>query len=327
MKVGICTDRVEESWTYQISGEIFFSPLFEMFAAMHVICNPSHHSARLRWWERIQEELEAEEIMEIRALADCTDEWFAPMDFTFVEPFEKIRDMDIPEALSTLEGYSIQRWKKVFANNGKNVSEGQKRKILEVSRHFYENYFYQEIRILEHLMHSALKKILHSWEEEGIAKSLSTVHERLKLNEKELIFYKNKEYHFPYEELEKIYFTASVFLSPHLIMGYDHHCLILVKHFYPEKVSAIPPEELVSLYKGLADGTRLQILRSLKHHPDTTQHLAKKLGISEAAVSKQLKVLCRGGLLKKERKGNFMVYTVEEEALDFLTYRIYEYLL
>ena len=41
MKIGIYTDRIEGSWTYGMSGEIFFSPLLEMFAAMHVICNQS----------------------------------------------------------------------------------------------------------------------------------------------------------------------------------------------------------------------------------------------------------------------------------------------
>ena len=61
--------------------------------------------------------------------------------------------------------------------------------------------------------------------------------------------------------------------------------------------------------------------------PDSTQHLAKKLGISEAAVSKQLKVLSAGGLVNKTRKGNYMIYSVDETALDFLTYRIYEYLM
>ena len=310
-----------------MSGEIFFSPLFEMFAAMHVICNPEHHTARLHWWERLQQQIDEELIEEIRGLSDCTDEWFAPMDFAFGDASVEIRDMNVPEALITLEAYPISNWKRIFEDNGKTITPTQKKKIIQVAREFYDKYFYQEIIIIEPLMNSALRKMLKSWEDEGMAKSLSEIHERLKLTQEEIIFYKNKEYHFKYENVGKVYVTGSIFLSPHLILGLHKNNLFTVKHFYAEAVDTCPPEELVKLYNGLADGTRLKILRSLKNMPDTTQHLALKLGISEAAVSKQLKVLSAGGLVSKSRKGSFMIYSVDEEALDFLTYRIYEYLM
>ena len=326
MKIGICTDRIEDSYTYTKSGEIFFSPLFEMFAAMHVICNPLHHTARLHWWERVRILLDEQLIADIVDLAECTNEWLAPIDFVSFDTYPT-RDMNIEEALLTLEGYSINTWKKVFSENGTNVTPSQKKKIIGVSKRFYDSYFYQEIMILEPLMNTALKKLLKSWETEGIAKSISDIHERLKVDEQEVIFVKNKEYHFKYDDIKKIFVTGSVFLSPHLIMGMDNNSAIqTVKHFYAEDVDACPPDELVKLYNGLADGTRLQILKLIKHKPDTTQSLAKSLGISEAAVSKQLKVLSAGGLVTKQRKGSFMYYSVAEEALDFLTYRIYEYL-
>lgn len=327
MKIGICTDRIEDSYTYMKSGEIFFSPLFEMFAAMHVICNPEHHTARLHWWERVKEIVDEQLISDIRELSECTNQWFAPMDFVTFDTYP-VRDMNIEEALTTLEGYSINTWKKVFSDNDTNVTPTQKQKIINVSRRLYESYFYQEIMILEPLMNTALKKMLKAWETEGIAKSLSDIHERLKVNESGIVFVKNREFHFKYDEINKIFVTGSVFLSPHLIMGRDNNSSIqTVKHFYAENVQTCPPEELVRLYNGLADGTRLQILRIIKHRPDTTQNLAIKLGISEAAVSKQLKVLSAGGLVTKQRKGNYMYYSVAEEALDFLTYRIYEYLM
>ncbi len=327
MKIGVCTDRIEESLTYRKSGEIFFSPLFEMFAAMHVICSPEHHTARLNWWERLQQAVDEQLIKDIRYLADCTGQWFAPMDFVSFESYQGARDMSVEEALNTIEALPISQWKKVFEENGKTVTPTQKKKIIEVARTFYEEYFYQEIIIIEPLMNSALKKLLKEWEAEGMAKSLSEIHERMKLTEDEIIFYKNREYHFKYDDVDKIYVTGSIFLSPHLIMGAHKKSVQMVKHFYTESVAVCPPEELVKLYKGLSDGTRLQILKSLKHMPDTTQHLAVKLGISEAAVSKQLKVLSAGGLVNKKRKGNYMIYSVDQDALDFLTYRIYEYLM
>jgi len=327
MKLGVYTDRIEESWTYGKSGEIFFSPLFEMFAAMHVICNPEHHTGRLGWWERVKRLVDAELIDEIRALSDCTDEWMIPADFVSVDPWSDARDMDIEEALRTLDSFNIRHWKKIFELNGSDVTLSQKKRIIEVSREFYEKYFRQEIIVIEPLMTAALKRVLKEWEKEGIAKASENIHERLKFGESEVVFYKNKEYRYAYSDIDKIYLTGSTFLSPHLIMGYNDKTLLTVKYFGNKSAQSAPPKDLVSLYNGLADGTRLRILKSLKHMPDSTQHLAKKLGISEAAVSKQLKVLSAGGLVNKTRKGNYMIYSVDETALDFLTYRIYEYLM
>lgn len=327
MKLGVCIDRTLESWTLGISGEIFFSPLFEMFAAMHVICNPEHHTGSLDWWNRVKRQVDEALIEDIKALSDLTMQWLVPCDFVITTPYNEIRDMDIEEALFTLESYNIRHWKKIFEDNECSITLSQKNKIIEVSRHFYECFFKLEIMIIEPIMASALKKVLTDWEKEGIAKASSSIHERLKFTKNDIIFYKDKEYHYKYNDLNKIYLTGSTFLNPHLIMGYRDKSLLLVRYFGRIKENTLPPKDLVGLYKGLADGTRLQILRCLKHMPDSTQHLSKKLGISEAAVSKQLKVLGEAGLVTKERKGNYMIYAVDEKALDFLTYRIYEYLM
>ena len=72
MKIGICNDRTEESWTFGINGEIFFSPLFEMFAAMHVICNPEHHIGSLDWWKRVKRQVDESLLDDVKALSDLT---------------------------------------------------------------------------------------------------------------------------------------------------------------------------------------------------------------------------------------------------------------
>ena len=254
-------------------------------------------------------------------------QWLVPCDFVITTPYNEIRDMDIEEALRTLESYNIRHWKKIFEDNKCSITLSEKNRIIDVSRRFYEAYFRQEIMIIEPILTSALRKVLKDWEKEGIAKASTSVHERLKFTKSDIIFYKDKEYHYKYDDINKIHLTGSTFLSPHLIMGYHDKTLLLVRYFGRSKESALPPKDLLGLYKGLADGTRLQILKSLKHMPDSTQHLALKLGISEAAVSKQLKVLSEAGLVTKTRKGNYMIYMVDEKALDFLTYRIYEYLM
>ncbi len=73
--------------------------------------------------------------------------------------------------------------------------------------------------------------------------------------------------------------------------------------------------EDVQLLKALADETRLRLVRLLLTHNFCVRALSRKLKISEAAVSQQLKVLREAGLLTGEKKGYFMHYGVNREKL------------
>ena len=67
--------------------------------------------------------------------------------------------------------------------------------------------------------------------------------------------------------------------------------------------------------KAIADDTRRSIIILLLRHNFCVRALAKKLEISEAAVSQHLKVLRRSGLLSGEKKGHFMHYDVNRNVL------------
>ena len=323
MKIGVYTDRIEISKTLGVTGEVFFSPLHEMMASMHVICNPEHHTGRQKWWENLKEQVELELLVEIQRLGKVTNDWLILMDIPTQMPFI---ELDVTESMYILKKYTLSKWKKIFEPYGKSISILEKNQILEVIEKYYESYFKEELFFLEPSLIRALKKLYEEWKVIGIAASLGKFHNRLHIEDEEIVLLKNKEYHFKYNELELIQVTGSTFLSPHLILGNIKKNLFLVKHFYAESVETIPPQELTKIYNGLADSTRLMILKYLKKRPDNTKHLAEKLNISEAAVSKQLKILVEAGLVEKQRKGNYVFYSIFTETLDFLTYRIYEYL-
>lgn len=323
MKIGVYTDRIETSKTNGIVGEIFFSPLHEMMASMHVICNAQHHTGRQKWWNGLAEKITPELLKEIQEIGKITNDWLIPMDVAVQMPFI---ELDVTESLYILKKYTMSKWKNLFAPYEKSITLLEKNHMLEVMETYYETYFKDELIFLEPLLNHALKKLFEQWKIIGIAASLEEFHNRLHVEEKGIVLQKNKEYHFPYAELECVQVTGSTFLSPHLIMWYNKNNLFLVKHFYAERVENIPPQELMKVYNGLADGTRLMILKYLKKGPDHTKHLAEKMQISEAAVSKQLKILAEGGLVEKKREGNYILYSIRTETLDFLTYRIYEYL-
>ncbi len=67
--------------------------------------------------------------------------------------------------------------------------------------------------------------------------------------------------------------------------------------------------------KALADETRLQILLLLLKKNICVNGLARKLDISESAVSQHLKILREADLVRGEKRGYFVHYQVKKENL------------
>lgn len=74
--------------------------------------------------------------------------------------------------------------------------------------------------------------------------------------------------------------------------------------------------------KAIADSTRLQIIVLLLKQNICVGALARKLNLSEAAISQHLKVLRDAGLVRGEKRGYFMHYDVEREQLRLLAKEI-----
>jgi ArsR family transcriptional regulator len=70
--------------------------------------------------------------------------------------------------------------------------------------------------------------------------------------------------------------------------------------------------------KAVADETRMQIMKLLLKHNHCVGALARRLGLTEAAISQHLKVLREAGLLIGEKRGYFMHYDVDREQLKAL---------
>ncbi len=71
----------------------------------------------------------------------------------------------------------------------------------------------------------------------------------------------------------------------------------------------------IKLLKALSDESRMNILKLLLKHNYCVRALANELNLTEATVSQHLKVLREAGLLVGEKRGYFMHYSVEREAL------------
>jgi ArsR family transcriptional regulator, arsenate/arsenite/antimonite-responsive transcriptional repressor len=73
---------------------------------------------------------------------------------------------------------------------------------------------------------------------------------------------------------------------------------------------------LLETLKILSDDTRYKIIELLSAQDLCVGALAKRLGITDAAVSQHLQILRKGGLLTGEKRGYWTHYSVEKAALE-----------
>jgi ArsR family transcriptional regulator len=73
---------------------------------------------------------------------------------------------------------------------------------------------------------------------------------------------------------------------------------------------------LLTVLKALSDETRFRLLDLLLAEALCGRALAKRLGISEAAVSQHLKVLKEAGLVEREKRGYWIHYSVQRKAVE-----------
>ncbi len=71
------------------------------------------------------------------------------------------------------------------------------------------------------------------------------------------------------------------------------------------------------MFKALAVETRVKIIELLKSEgPLGAKNIAGQIGVTPAAVSQHLKILKQAGLVRSERKGYWIPYSIDKEALE-----------
>ncbi len=94
-------------------------------------------------------------------------------------------------------------------------------------------------------------------------------------------------------------------------------------------------EKLSEIFKALSDPTRLKLVKLLSQrsteitlnncNPDTCQGkagplcvnaLVNRLGGTQSAISQHLRVLRQAGIIRGERKGSFIHYSINQDNLD-----------
>lgn len=71
--------------------------------------------------------------------------------------------------------------------------------------------------------------------------------------------------------------------------------------------------ELADLFKAFSDSSRIKILWALSTADFCVCHLAQALGMTQSAVSHQLRLLKQGRLVKSRREGQSIVYSLADD--------------
>ena len=75
-------------------------------------------------------------------------------------------------------------------------------------------------------------------------------------------------------------------------------------------------KESAELFKVLSVDRRIEIIELLKNGPMSVNALTQTLGATQSAVSQHLRTLKAAGLVTSERKGYWIYYTLDREALE-----------
>lgn len=76
------------------------------------------------------------------------------------------------------------------------------------------------------------------------------------------------------------------------------------------------PNDLVEIFKALADASRLKIVGLLAQQPYTVEQLAAMLELKAPTVSHHLSRLSEAGLVSAKAEGYYSVYYLEKETLN-----------
>ena len=101
----------------------------------------------------------------------------------------------------------------------------------------------------------------------------------------------------------------------------EEACAVL--HLDPHKVSELrraligiaPVQALAETFKVLGDTTRVRILDALSRSELCVCDIARLLGLSESAVSHQLRVLRGMRLVRPRRDGRMIFYTLDDQHI------------
>lgn len=332
--------------------EFIYSPFFEMLCSLHVLTKPEHHLERLAWAGGMKNKMGRKLYDEIMYFGTNFDEYCPVMDLdmycrdiddlNIIYALEKICEIDIENFVYALLGEKIEKDKvgnciKHKSFEGLNLSkeqlgvfanpEGCRMRFISCLKEYYYLFFEKELKFIEPLLIRILKRQIEQYDSYGTLKYIDTLHSRIEVGKDALYFHKYTKFTVPFGDLKHVIIMPSSFIDPHLLIGIKNQSTLqLTIRAHLSEVAEEIPLDLFKTMRALGDETRLKILKNIYRTNSSTQSLSKELSLTEACISKHLKILYEADILYKERKGNYIYYLLNKMVLDRIPTDIYQYI-
>ena len=341
-----------EKWL-QKKVEVRYTPVYEFLLSLHVLARPEHHLSRSQWAVDQLDKMSASTKKELKYYKSLTTEFLNIMDA--IKPWDNYAGLSVEAGLERIEQLSneefiivllgselkrkkLEQWMKGEFQDSqfqqlkpefKNLVREPirtKKKLLDFFYTYLKD-FQKEQKRIEPWLIKSVHETQTKLAQEPIT-FFKSIHPRLIVADDYLQFHKAKTYQFNYRELKRIYIKPSTFVAPHLLLGInDERISIGLEVKVPSnELKTTIPSDFINIMKALSDPTRVGILKALLEHSFCIQQLAEMFKISEAAVSKHLRILIEVDLLWSERQGYYVFYKGIPERLDMLTVEIHQFM-
>jgi DNA-binding transcriptional ArsR family regulator len=180
---------------------------------------------------------------------------------------------------------------------------------------YWENAFAEEWEALEPRLAETVADAGRRIAEDGVYVYLSGLSPQLLINPSRAEICRDlpHEHEVDVRPGAELVLVPSAFVWPHVRINCDPPWPPVIVHPAPFALAqtkpGFPPEDVVHVLRALADPTRLQALRLIAAGERSTQELAPLIGISEAGLSKHLRLLARAGLVRTRREGYYVLYS------------------
>jgi DNA-binding transcriptional ArsR family regulator len=190
-----------------------------------------------------------------------------------------------------------------------------------LARYWYEGGFHQEWEQIQPQLAETVAATGRTILERGFFGWLRTLRPRVRIDEAAgtFSFRRGSGEDIVVGDSGPLVLVPSAFLWPHIAVVNNPPWgagLAYPAPFAAYEASApVGSAELVSLLQALGHPTRLRALQLIAEHPRSTQELARLLGMSDAALSKQLRQLTQTGVLQAHRDGYYVLYSLSRSRL------------
>ena len=340
--------------TYLERVAFAYSPLLETILSLHVLAGPKHHSLQHPWVRRaralplaLKREIAAFSFAYRFTLPEFvtpapTDDYATFEDelelmcglgaetlaFAFSRPLydhggkrdaatlvdPRVRAQLIRQA----DGMGASSELAVLALDDPDALAQRFARFLE---HYWESAFRAEWERLEPRLADTVSEAGRRLAAEGLYPFLSRLAPRLRVEAKEERFGIDVPHEHVVEVTDErpLVLVPSAYTWPHVHVNCDEPWSLAVVYPAPfvtqDARPPLPPAELSRMLKALADDTRLRALKLIAERPRSTQELAPLVGITQAGLSKHLRILAAAKLVETRREGYYILYSAAPEAI------------